>query len=249
MSAAVDRGAFLSEERDYNHADDSEFKRLRDQADQAHKKRQQLSQQSQEAYKEGDGARAKELSEKAKKYLKEAERYNMQAAEYVFTENNADSKSDEIDLHGLYVKEAQWILQRRIASAVQNGESDLKVIVGKGLHSANGVAKIKPAVEELCDEAHLNSFIDPKNPGVMIVELAGAQIPSSWGTDSYSDFAGGHKPSKPEQAHFQGGYQGQPQPEYQQQPHYGQQNGQGNGQENTILGLFMKFVFQCLKKL
>ncbi|AAS53289.1 AFL083Cp [Eremothecium gossypii ATCC 10895] len=252
MSVVLDRGAFLSQDRDYNHATDGEYKRLRDLADQAFKKRAELSHQSQQAYKQGDGARAKELSEQAKRQLEAAERYNMQAAEYVFTSNNADSGSDEIDLHGLYVKEAQWIMKKRIAAGVQSGEPRLRVIVGKGLHSANGVAKIRPAVEELCSEAGLRSYVDSKNAGVLIVDLENANVPASWDTTPYS---GQLQPSKPPAAHTggqpQAGYQAPAQPQYQQQPAAGQAPGQGaqNGPENPLVAALLTFFCQTICKL
>ena len=55
--------------------------------------------------------KAHELSEELKRILAQAEECNRKAAEYVFRENNEDSGPDEIDLHGLYVKEAEWILK------------------------------------------------------------------------------------------------------------------------------------------
>lgn len=196
MTAAVaSRGQPLSQERDYNHATDSEYKRLRDLADQAYKKRQQLSQQSQNAYKNGDRSGAHTLSEQAKEQLQVAEKYNLQAAEFVFTQNNADSSSNEIDLHGLYTKEAVWILQKRIAAAVSARESVLKVIVGKGLHSANGIAKIKPAVEDLCQQANLPNYVDSKNAGVLVIELQTASVPASWSSTDYATYAHARHPN------------------------------------------------------
>ncbi|AGO13075.1 AaceriAFL083Cp [[Ashbya] aceris (nom. inval.)] len=243
MSVVLDRGAFLSQDRDYNHATDDEYRRLRDLADQAFKKRAELSQQSQQAYKQGDGALAKDLSEQAKRQLEVAERYNMQAAEYVFTSNNADSGSDEIDLHGLYVKEAQWILKKRIAAGVRGGEPRLRVIVGKGLHSANGVAKIRPAVEELCTEAGLRSYLDEKNAGVLIVDLEQANVPPSWETTPYGNQV---HPSKPPAAHTGGepqpGYQPTTQPAYQQQPPPGQ------APEKSLGELLLDLFCQCIQK-
>ena len=81
-----------------------------------------------------------------------------------------DSKPGEIDLHGLYVKEAIARTDRAIEEAKQRGDSTIHLIVGtltdllslstgtfdthrlclgKGLHSKGGVAKIKPAIEDL----------------------------------------------------------------------------------------------------
>ncbi|QLQ81175.1 hypothetical protein HG537_0E05300 [Torulaspora globosa] len=247
-SAAVDRGPLISSDagnlKDYNHASDQEYQRLRSLADEAHKKRQQLSNESQAAYKQGDGGKAHQLSEKAKIQQRLAEQYNMEAAEYVFVQNNADSGSDEIDLHGLFVKEAVWILKKRIASGIKGHESYVKVIVGKGLHSQNGLAKIKPAVEELCRDANLRNYLDKKNQGVLIIELEGAQVPDSWGNSEFST-------EKPAQTHQTNGYQPAPQPQYQQPPpqHQQQQNQQQNssGSGDLLVKLF-KFFFACIQK-
>lgn len=237
MSTTFDRGVHLGDGG--NHANDSQYKNLRDKAEQLYQKRQQLSSQSQQAFKSGDKGRAKELSDQAKNVLAEAEGYNRQAAEYVFRENNTDSAGDEIDLHGLYVKEAEYILQNRLTQAIRTNQDHLKVIVGKGLHSQNGVAKIKPAIDDMCRDSNLNHFVDPKNAGVLIIELQGAQlsqIPNKWTSN-----AGQSQPQ-----HFQ---QQQPhaqqQPHYQQQPqHYQQQQQQqGSGGLLEILG---KLLCACI---
>lgn len=173
-SATFDRGILIGDTtRDYNHATDTEYAKLRKQADVAYQKRLKLLAELQQAYKRGDKARAKELSDQAKQQLAVAEDYNAQAAEYVFRENNADLAANEIDLHGLYVKEAVWVLRKRIGEAQARNQLQLRVIVGKGLHLANHVAKIKPAADEVCQELGLRHYIDKKNTGVMVVELQG----------------------------------------------------------------------------
>ena len=82
-----------------------------------------------------------------------------------------DSSSGEIDLHGLYVKEALERTDRAIQEAKERGDSELRLIVGqyqlalrntrvsqvilvigKGLHS-KGSARIRPAVEELMQKS------------------------------------------------------------------------------------------------
>lgn len=64
--------------------------------------------------------------------------------------NNAASPPGTIDLHGLYVKEAIEKVEEFISAEQRAGQHpELRVIVGKGIHSPGHVAKIKPAVEEL----------------------------------------------------------------------------------------------------
>lgn len=239
----MDRGIKLgNDQRDYNHATDGEYQRLRLEADRLYQKRQQLSQQSQQAYKSGDKQAAKQLSEKSKQIGQEAESTNIKAAEYVFRENNYDSAGDEIDLHGLYVKEALFVLQRRIANDIRTNQSHLNVIVGKGNHSANGIAKLKPAVASLCDEANLAHHIDPKNAGVLIIDLTNttnSQIPNNWA---------GPIPQPSYQQNNQPQYQQQHQNQNQNQNYQGQQGyqQQQNG-KNDILSSIVKLICSCLK--
>lgn len=143
------------------------------------------------------------------------------------------------------MKEAQWVLKKRIVAGVQRHESKLEVIVGKGLHSKNGVAKIKPAVEELCEEAGFQSYIDPKNSGVLVINLANAQIPQAWTNLGPIGGAGASHQAP------QNSYQPQQQPQYQQQQHYNnnnynqqgyQQQQYNNNQNNNNNGMGMKIA-------
>ncbi|KAL7281248.1 hypothetical protein ACG7TL_004556 [Trametes sanguinea] len=125
------------------------------------------------AYESGDGARAKELSNKGKAAQQEMERLNEQAAEWIFRENNTDSGPGEVDLHGLYVKEAIRFTDKSIQEARARGDSKIRLIVGKGLHSSGGVAKLKPAIEELIQKHGLVAELDEHNAGVLIVNIDG----------------------------------------------------------------------------
>lgn len=238
MTSVLNRGAALFDERDYNHATDNTYKNYREQASRLYDKRNECSQQSQKAYKNGDKQRAHELSVQLQQYLEQAEDYNKRAAEYVFVQNNADSEADEIDLHGLYVKEAKWILQKRISEAMRQNQRQLKVIVGKGKHSQNGVAKLKPAIDEMCSESGLRHHIDQHNTGVMVIDLSTAStVPSHWDTS-------------PVNGHQNSGYSQQQQPQYSQQPQYyqqNQQNQQNQQSSNALVGFLVKLVCQCLK--
>lgn len=242
----INKGAKLvfddSPERDYNHATDNNYKQLRAKADKLYEKRNQLSQQSQAAYKSGDGKKAHELSEESKKVLDQAEDYNQRAAEYVFRENNADSAEDEIDLHGLYVKEAEFFLQLRIVQFIKTNQSHLNVIVGKGLHSKNGIAKLKPAIDEMCDESKLKHHIDPNNSGVLVINLKNTSldnIPPRWLKLKASDGAY-DSPSGPQ-------YQSQSASQHhnQQQQHHNQHSNSNMGKR--VAGLVVKLICFCLK--
>ncbi|KAF2269850.1 DUF1771-domain-containing protein [Lojkania enalia] len=183
---------------------EAEYDRLRDLARQEAAKRSSCFDRAHQAYEAGDGARAHELSEEGKRHATKMDEYNRQARDYIFRENNANGRvaGDTIDLHGLYVEEAEDVLEERIKAARSRGETHLHVIVGKGNHSRNHVQKIKPRVEQVCRDLGLQ-YATEENEGRMYVNLQGgpATMPP------------------PPQAPGYGGYPGQ-------QQHYGQHHGQ-----------------------
>lgn len=243
---------------DYNHSVDPEYQRLRSAANDAMNSRKRLAEESQRAYKSGDKAKAHELSEKAKKKLAEADDLNMQAAEYVFVQNNADSSSNEIDLHGLYVKEAMWILKKRMVHAAEHGETELRVITGKGVHSQNHVSKVKQGTIDLFEENGLKYHIPSKNEGVVVVQIDNSKIPQTWKDDRISTVEPAH--TKPQTQNYYNANAGPQynQPDHQQSQHHHQQSHhhqqqQQHGQHNNnatnaasiVLGL-VRQVCICL---
>jgi len=126
-------------------------------------------QESHEAYTRGDGALAKELSNQGKDHQQKMGELNKEASDFIFVENNKDSKPGEVDLHGLYVKEAIARADLAILDAKSRGQPQIIFIVGKGLHSQGGIAKIKPAIEELIQKHQLRTEMDPNNSGVLTV--------------------------------------------------------------------------------
>ncbi|CCM05698.1 uncharacterized protein FIBRA_07930 [Fibroporia radiculosa] len=149
------------------------YRSLRARASEEGAKMGECFEESHAAYARRDGALAKELSVKGRAHQREMERLNAQASEWIFTENNKGSMPGEVDLHGLFVKEAITFTERTIEQARRRGDSKIHFIVGKGLHSPNGVAKLKPAIEELMQKQGLIAELDSQNGGVLIVNLDG----------------------------------------------------------------------------
>lgn len=251
---------------DYNHATDSEYTSLRAKAQESMNMYQKLSQQSQNAYKQGDKSEAKKLSEAAQQYKIEASKTNENAANYVFQQNNLDSSQEELDLHGLFVDEAEWIMKRRIYVGVKSNEPIIKVIVGKGLHSEGHKAKLKPAMEDICEQYHLKHYLQSGNSGVMCISLENVplqSLPAEWSTMDYSTYLDLKKNNKSSVSRPQTNYQmGQTsqqhyqqqnnQPQYQQQysqQHYSQQQNSGGNQNSdcSIVTQILKIVISCLK--
>jgi len=143
-------------------------------------------QQSHEVYNRGDGALAKQLSNQGKEHQRKMEDFNREASDWIFRENNKDSAPGEIDLHGLYVKEAITRADEAISQAKREGKSDLRLIVGKGLHSKGGAAKIKPAIEDLMQKHRLKAELDPQNSGVLVIEIDASSRQRGLGADEIS---------------------------------------------------------------
>lgn len=80
-----------------------------------------------------------------------------------------------MDLHGLYTQEAITKTEEEIAMRQRRGDQTVRVIVGKGIHSKGHVAHIKPAIEQLMQKYGLQAHLDPKNSGVLVVDLTGQQ--------------------------------------------------------------------------
>jgi len=139
--------------------------------------------ESHRAYEAGDGARAKELSNEGHAHQKEMNDLNAQASDWIYYANNTDSQPGEIDLHGLYVKEAISHTERAIQEAQSRGDTEIHLIVGKGLHSTEHVAKLKPAIEDLIQKYNLAAHLDEHNSGVLIVALDGQRSDRALGSD------------------------------------------------------------------
>ncbi|KAH7159955.1 smr domain-containing protein [Dactylonectria estremocensis] len=195
-----------------------EYDRLRDLARAEAEKRNQCFQRSRQAYDDGDGARAKELSNEGKAHDAKMDDYNQQASDFIFRENNAPGRveSDCIDLHGQFVEEAERILERRIRADQAAGQTHLHAIVGRGNHSTGHVQKIKPKVEEVCRELGLQ-FRTEENAGRIYINLQGGEaIPPQ--NSGYSGHHGGQQQHHGGQQQHHGGQQhGGPQHQQQQQ--------------------------------
>ena len=164
-----------------------EYTELRDKANKEGDLMRKCYDQSQDAYKSGDGARAKELSTEGGKHKQKRDDLNMQAADWIFEKNNLDNKRDEVDLHGLYVREAVEKTTQAIANARTSGINPIKVVVGRGTHSKNHVSKMKPAIEELMQKENLRCKVDPSNAGQLIVYLDGQGDGGATNNASWTD--------------------------------------------------------------
>lgn len=202
-------------------------------------KRNQCFERSKDAYNRGDGAAAKALSNEGKEHGERMEQYNKQASDFIFRENNISDRvpPDTIDLHGQFVEEAEDILEARIRQAQSQGQTHLHVIVGKGNHSPGHIQKIKPRVEQVCQELGLQYHTEP-NEGRIYVNLTGGQVNMQHANNWSGQQQGYSQPGSYPQNQ---GYQQQQQPHY-QQPQQHQQRPQREGDIITK-------IFKMLKRI
>lgn len=102
-------------------------------------------------------------------------------------------------------------------------------IVGKGNHSPNHIQKIKPKVEQICQELGLQ-YATEENAGRMYINLTGG--PAVMPEHLKAKHGGGYHQGYGQQQHQQQGYQGgntYPQMSYQQGGQQQQQQYQGGG--------------------
>ncbi|KAG2433889.1 hypothetical protein HXX76_008242 [Chlamydomonas incerta] len=128
---------------------------------------------SKEAYRLGDHARAGQLSREGKQHAAQCNEAHERAAALVLAQHNTGRTPGELDLHGLRVKEAVAEVEKAIAAAraANPPQQRLVLIVGKGLHSADGVPKLKPAIEGLVRRHNLRVTPGVPNAGCILVEF------------------------------------------------------------------------------
>ncbi|KAI8637077.1 hypothetical protein BD408DRAFT_396351 [Parasitella parasitica] len=160
--------------------DDEVYSEFRSKAHEEAEKRNDCYARSQIAYKNRDGAQAKELSNLGHHHDNLMKSYNQKAADHIFSVKNQNRPSNEIDLHGLFVKEASEKVEEAIKRCQRNGEQDLIIIVGKGLHSPNQIAKLKPAIIELVKKYQITCQPNIPNPGCLYVEFGQGTGDLSW---------------------------------------------------------------------
>ena len=136
--------------------------------------------------------------------------------------------------------------------------SAVRSIVGKGNHSVNHVQKLKPRVEQVCQELGLQ-YTTEENAGRIYIDLTGgpAHMPSQYTQHG----APHHQQQQQQQQHGQQPqygqqqYQGGPQfqqggyPGQQQQQHYGPGGQQQNDPNAEIEAAVKRYLPRILRKL
>ncbi|KAG2043487.1 hypothetical protein BDR03DRAFT_941544 [Suillus americanus] len=128
--------------------------------------------QSPEAFDGNNPELARQLSLRGETHRDNMERLNKAASTKIFQENNQRfAGSNTIDLHRLFVSEAKVHFDDAIQEIRDRGKSSLHVIVGRGNHSKNNVAKIKREIQEYGKSLGLGVEVNPDNDGRLVVSL------------------------------------------------------------------------------
>ncbi|SPR00545.1 unnamed protein product (mitochondrion) [Plasmodiophora brassicae] len=116
-------------------------------------RRAELLSRSQAAWRAGDKALAKSLSDAGKAEGARVLEANARAADAYFTSNNKGRPVAEVDLHGLFADEAVVRIEERIKACRAAGQPHLVVIVGQGNHSKDGIPVLKPRIRNLMEHS------------------------------------------------------------------------------------------------
>ncbi|KAH9176285.1 hypothetical protein EDB89DRAFT_2240568 [Lactarius sanguifluus] len=149
-------------------------KKLREQARRKGREMSEARSRAKSAQKKGYRGAAQVHRQEAIAHESAMKELDKRAAKIIFRENNKNRKEGgKIDLHGLYVAEAVQFAKDQVETARSRGDEAVRYIVGKGLHSDAGGAKIRPALEDLFTKRGLTHSLDPKNAGVLVVRMNG----------------------------------------------------------------------------
>ncbi|KAI1167859.1 DUF1771-domain-containing protein [Nemania serpens] len=235
---------------DFNHTPtpkfEADYRELRKKGDDELAEKAGCMRRAHEAYEQGDGASAKHLSNEGKRHAAEADKWYEEASKMIFNANNSHTAGDTIDLHGQSVEQALSILTGRIQRDQQTGQTHLHVIVGKGNHSENHIQKLKPAVEELCQELRLQ-YETEENAGRVYIDLQGGdvgQMPPLPPQPPTQHAGYGDRPYHSHQTVHHTGQQHQQHQQQQHQQHYGVQNQEEqlyDEIETSLTKLFKKY--------
>jgi DNA-nicking Smr family endonuclease len=143
---------------------------------------QTASSQSQASYHQNNHQEARKFSDLSKKHWKEYNRLNSLAEKEIFNHHNPTYPTDlsKIDLHGLLVKEATIRVEKHVELCKRSGIARTILITGWGGHSKEGLAKIKPAIRELCHREQLRVLVDKPNIGCITVEIGVSSANVGW---------------------------------------------------------------------
>ncbi|OCH93727.1 hypothetical protein OBBRIDRAFT_789931 [Obba rivulosa] len=154
---------------------------LRDEAQQAEKKRSQLKMQQEQARASGQIWEAFRLKVEYDQTERSARQLHEKAARRYYKAHNLKPEPHEVDVHRLKVKEAVEKVEEALYETMISGASQLRVITGRGNHSEGKIPRLKLAIIGAMKDYHITTSPDVTNPGVVLINLP-AQPPAGSST-------------------------------------------------------------------
>ena len=127
-------------------------------------------------HRQGKGGAASVYAEQARHFNTLAQQWQMRAASALVEQRRTESTGSEtLDLHGLTVPEALSVVQRCLTrwqgtplSEGYSRRAPLHIVTGRGIHSHNRLAVVRPAVQRLVLQQGFACDTN-SDPGVLVV--------------------------------------------------------------------------------
>ncbi|GJE97746.1 hypothetical protein PsYK624_139670 [Phanerochaete sordida] len=145
---------------------------MRKKAREQEKERDRIRQAWRKAEREGRFFDALRLEIELEDAQAQVDSLHAKAARRYFHAHNLERSSHEVDVHRLTSAEAITHVRKGLRQALIQESPELRVIVGKGLHSKNNQPVLKKAImDELKNKYRITATEDPKNAGVLIIKM------------------------------------------------------------------------------
>ncbi len=108
----------------------------------------------------GLGGSLEYFRQEARQWEQAASRWNKEAFDTIVAYNDSQCMDGSIDLHNLTVREAHTLLETRLDDWEQSRSNKIRVVTGRGSHSENREARIKPAVIKLLNRRGLRMVVE-----------------------------------------------------------------------------------------
>lgn len=143
----------------------------REEARKQEKQRLALDNQLKAAFKEARIRDTLFLREDINVSEERAKKLHEKAARRFFKARNLSSTPHTIDVHGLRVAEAVKLTEKALRDAIRHDHPEIRVIVGKGLHSRNGTPVLKQAIIREMQKVQIPCRVNNFNTGILILSL------------------------------------------------------------------------------
>lgn len=145
---------------------------LREQAWQADRKLRGLKNDLDKALRMNKPREAFLLKAEIADFTKEMEKLHRSAERRFLKARNMSNEHNQlptVDVHGLLIPEAIRVTESEVRRALLAGQTSVRVITGRGMHSKDKVAKLKPAIMTHMSGQKFVCTVEPHNPGVVVI--------------------------------------------------------------------------------